>query len=85
MVSLPAPPLTTSESRPASAPLIVTCAASPLTTTDEPLLTTLMWSSPAVPLTFTVSGCAVALAAARRRRQVDGDLLHVGSGEVARP
>ena len=55
MVSLPAPPLTTSESMPASTPLTVTCAASPLTTTDEPLLATLMWSSPAVPLTFTVS------------------------------
>ena len=36
-------------------PLIVTCAANPLTTTDEPLRATLMWSSPAVPLTFTVS------------------------------
>ena len=39
----------------ASAPSIVTCAASPLTTTDAPLLTTLMLSSPAVPLTVTVS------------------------------
>ena len=55
MVSLPASPLTTSESVPASAPLIVTCAASPLTTIDEPLPATLMRSSPAVPLTFTVS------------------------------
>ena len=40
---------------PASAPLIVTCAASPLTATDAPLVTTLMLSSPAVPLTLTLS------------------------------
>ena len=67
---------------PASTPLIVTCAARPLTTTDEPLLATLMWSSPAVPLTVHGVRHAVALPAARRRRQVDRDLLHVGPGEV---
>ena len=55
MMSFPTPPLTTSESPPASAPLIVTCAARPLTATDEPLVTTLIVSSPAVPLTVTVS------------------------------
>ena len=38
-----------------SVPAIVTCAASPLTTTDAPLLATVMVSSPAVPLTITVS------------------------------
>ena len=43
-------------------------------------LAMVMWSSPAVPLTFTVIGLAVALPAARRSRQVDGDLRHVGSG-----
>ena len=55
MVSLPASPLTTSESLAPSAPLIVTWAARPLTTIDAPLLATLMLSSPAVPLTVTVS------------------------------
>ena len=55
MVSFPVPPLTTSRSRLGSVPLIVTWAASPLTATDDPLLTTLMLSSPAVPLTVTVS------------------------------
>src|SRR5262249_6412392 len=33
-----------------------TFAGSPLTTTDAPLLATVMWSSPAVPLTITASG-----------------------------
>jgi len=35
-----------------------------------------------VPLTVTVSRLAVTLGAARRRRRVDGDLRHVGAGEV---
>ena len=55
IVSFPAPPLTRSGSLPGSAPVMVTRAANPLTTTDEPLLAMLMWSLPAVPLTVTVS------------------------------
>src|SRR5262245_53062680 len=75
MVSFPASPSMTSESLPPSVPAIVTCAAKPLTTTEAPLLATLMWSSPAVPL-------AVALAGSRRRREVEGDPRDVGSGQV---
>src|SRR5262249_34686904 len=55
MVSLPASPLMVSESLAPSAPAIVTFAANPLTTTDARLLATVMWSSPAVPLTVTLS------------------------------
>ena len=71
MTSLPASAVDDQRSLPASAPAIVTCAARPLTTTDAPLPATLMLSSPAVPLTVTVSA-APSPAAARRRRQVDG-------------
>jgi len=57
MVSLPAPPSITSESMLASAPLIVTCAGSPVDEeSDGPLLTTLMVSLPTVPLTVTLFG-----------------------------
>ena len=65
-----------------SAPAIVTCAASPLTTTDR---------AAAGDGDGVVAGRAVddhgvrravALAAARRRRQVEVDLLDVGAGEV---
>ena len=80
MVSLPARPLTTSVSLAASTPLTVTCAASPLTVTVPLLLVTLMLSSPAVPLTFTVSA-AVTMPAAERR-QVDGHLRDAGTGQV---
>src|SRR5262249_44568023 len=45
MVSLPVSPLMVSESLAPSAPAIVTFAANPLTTTDAPLLATVMWSS----------------------------------------
>ena len=55
MVSLPASPLTVSESSAPSVPASVTFAASPLTTTAAPLLATVMVSSPAVPLTITLS------------------------------
>ena len=70
-----------SESSPPSAPAIVTFAASPLTATPAAPLATVMLSSPAVPLTITLS-------AARSPwplptgRQVDVDLRGVGSGEV---
>ena len=63
-------------------PASVTFAASPLTTTPAPLLATVTVSSPAVPLTITLSAAAVTLAAAHRARQVDIDLLGVGSGQV---
>src|SRR5262245_4014687 len=71
--SLPPRPWMTRVSLAASAPSIVTCADSPLTTTDAP-------TAPLVALTVTVSGRAVARAVAAG--QVDGDLLHVGAGEV---
>ena len=60
-------PLTVSVSSPASACAIVTCAARPLTTIDPPAAATVMLSSPAVPLTMTVSACAVAAGRAGRR------------------
>jgi hypothetical protein len=55
MVSLPPAPLTVSESRAPSVPASVTFAANPLTTTLAPLLATVTVSSPAVPLTITLS------------------------------
>ena len=47
-------------------PLTIVCAANPLTRTDEPLLTTLIVSAPFVPLTMTLSACAVTAAADAR-------------------
>ena len=57
----------------------VTCAASPLTVTVPLLLATLMLSSPAVPLTFTVSA---APSPRSERRQVDGHLGDAGTGQI---
>src|SRR5262245_49309321 len=74
MVSLPPPPLITSESSAPLALLIVTCSDSPLTTMEAPSLATLILSLPSVPLTVTVSAGIPA--------EVDGDLLHVSAGQV---
>ena len=82
MVSLPPSPLTTSESWPPSAPAIVTFAASPLTTHRGAAAGDGDGVVAGRAVDDHAVGRAVALAAARRRRQVDGDLLDVGAGEV---
>jgi hypothetical protein len=81
MVSLPAPPLMTSESLAPSAPAMVTCADRPLTTTDAPLVATLIVSPAAVPFTVTLSA-APSPWPLPGPGQVDGDLRHAGSREV---
>ena len=82
MVSLPPRPLTVSESRAPSAPAIVTGAGRPVTTTEAPLLATVTVSSPAGAVDDDGVGRPVALAAARRRRQVEVDLRDGGAGQV---
>ena len=56
-----------------------TWAASPITAAEVPAPTTSMVSLPLVPLTMTVSACAVAGRAADRAGQVDVDLRDVGA------
>ena len=55
--------------------------AGPMTSTPPPSPATSIVSSPSVPLTMTVSACAVA-AARRRPAQVEVDLRDVGAGQV---
>src|SRR5262249_25830695 len=82
MVSLPAPPLTTSVSLAASAP-----GARPLCGQS---VTAHRCAGVGGGVAVVAGGAvddplvrlAVALAASRRRREVDGDLLDVGSGEI---
>ena len=82
IVSLPPRPLMTSESLAPSACAIVTCAASPLTTTDAPLLTTLMLIVAGRAIDGHGVRRAVTGGAAERPRQVDRNLGHVGSGQI---
>ena len=81
MVSLPPRPLMVSVSLAPSACAIVTCAASPLTVTAPPLLAILMASSPAVPLTMTLSGWPSPLVVPEAARSI-GNLRYVGSGQI---
>ena len=56
-----------------------TWAGRPSTETEVPAPKTSMMSLPLVPLTMTVSACAVAGRAAERAGEVDVDLGHVGA------
>ena len=81
MLSLPPRPLMTSESfAPFGVGDVHLSRQSPTTEAEVPAPNTSMMSSPFVPLTITVSACAVAGGAADRAGEIDVDLGHVGAG-----